>query len=104
MAITPEALVSNQMATLLDQESPYIKTNIAKAKEEANKLGLLSSSMAVGAGRRAAIESALPIAQQDAKTYAASILSAQEAGQKQEQSLLEEVFPGLHFFRPARLW
>jgi hypothetical protein len=61
--------VSGQMTGLLEQGSKY--TNLAKqgAMETAASRGLLNSSMAAGAGERAAIQSALPIAQQDASTY-----------------------------------
>jgi hypothetical protein len=73
--------VAGQLNTLLSSESPYVKLARSKALETANQRGLLNTSIAAGAGEKAAIESALPIAQQDAQTYAASGLSAQNAGQ-----------------------
>jgi len=61
--------VSGQLQNLLSSDSPYIKQAEQKATEQAGSRGLLNSTIAAGAGRRAAIESALPIAQQDAQTY-----------------------------------
>lgn len=61
--------VAGQLTSLLSSDSPYIKQAEQKAKEQSASRGLLNTSIAAGAGRRAAIESALPIAQQDAETY-----------------------------------
>ena len=66
---TPESSVAQQLASLLKTDSSYITTARKGSQETANQLGLLSSSMAAGAGERAAIQSALPIAQQDAGYY-----------------------------------
>jgi hypothetical protein len=63
------ALVSNNLTKLLASDNPYMTLARTKAKQYANSRGLLNSSMAAGAGERAAIESALPIAQQDASTF-----------------------------------
>jgi len=98
--VSPESSVSQQLATLLGSESPYIKANINRANERANQLGLLSSSMAVGAGNRAAIDAALPIAKQDAEfrqnldidanRYTQNLgLNQQQARSAQELSLLQ---------------
>lgn len=75
--ISPEATVSGQLDTLLNKDSAYMGTISKRAEEQAASLGLAGSSMAVGAAQRAAIESALPIAQQDAKTYADTALAEQ---------------------------
>ncbi len=79
--LTPEAMVSNQMTSLLSANSPYLQQARNRAGEEANQLGLLSSSMAVGASERAAIESALPIASQDAQANMESQLLKQRGAQ-----------------------
>jgi hypothetical protein len=79
--VTPESTVSNQLSTLLSKGSPVMTLAESKAKEQAQRSGLLSSSLAVGAGQRAVIESALPIAQQDARTFAESGLLAQRGQQ-----------------------
>ena len=68
--LDPNATVAGQMKKIMDSGSPLLqraKTNAAKA---ANNRGLLNSSMAVQAGEEAALSTALPIAQQDASTYA----------------------------------
>jgi hypothetical protein len=80
--ISPEATVANQLTTLLASDSPLIRQAETRSEEEAQRMGLLSSSLAVGAGRRAAIQAALPIAQQDAETFARSGLLTQEGAQR----------------------
>ena len=67
--VTPESTVKNQMEGLLSENSQYMQLAKQGAKEESASRGLLNSSIAAGAGQRAAIQSALPIAQQDAQTY-----------------------------------
>jgi len=67
--IKPEALVSNQITGLLDQNSKYMQTARNSALEGMNARGLLNSNYAIGASQDAAIKSALPIAQQDAQTF-----------------------------------
>ena len=61
--------VGGQMTGLLNQNSPYMQAATAGAMRTANQRGLLNSSIAAGEGQKAAIESALPIAQQDAGFY-----------------------------------
>ena len=61
-------LVANQMSDLLQSDSPYLTAARTSAAQTAASRGLLNSSMAAGAGELAAIQSALPIAQQDANT------------------------------------
>jgi hypothetical protein len=80
--ISPEATVSHQLETLLAAGSPLITRAETGAKEQAQRSGLLSSSLAAGAGRRAAFETALPIAKADAETFARSGLLTQEGAQK----------------------
>lgn len=68
---TPDetAMVSSQLTKLLSQDnSPYMQRVSARAAEVSNSRGLLNSSMGVQAGQAAAIDAALPIAQQDAST------------------------------------
>jgi len=70
---SPEATVEGRLPGLLASGSPYIQGAQQRAKEYAASRGLLNTTMAATAGERAAIESALPIAQQDAGAF-------QEAG------------------------
>jgi hypothetical protein len=65
-----KATVGGQVNTLLKQDSPLIQSAQADAMQTANKRGLINSSMAATAGTKAAIDSVMPIAQQDAATYA----------------------------------
>jgi len=65
----PVTTVADQMQGLLSKSSPYIKTARSSAEQKANSRGLLNTSIAAGAGEKAAIESALPIASQDASAY-----------------------------------
>lgn len=64
--------VAGQMDSLLKSGSPYMERARAGAMETANSRGLLNSSIAASAGEKAAIESALPIAQADAGTFKAA--------------------------------
>lgn len=75
----PEDMVAFQMEQLLNQDSPYMQIAKQRAEERAQRYGLLGSSMSVGSAHRAAIESALPIAAQDAKTSAQFGLQRQAA-------------------------
>jgi hypothetical protein len=74
----------------------------AKSDIKANARGLLSSTMAVQAGQQAVIGSALPIAQQDASTYAqartATDLAANQASQfntESENAALEQAIANI---------
>lgn len=83
--ITPEATVAGQLETLLTAGSPLLTLAEKRSKEQAQRAGLLSSSLAVGAGQRAITEAALPIAQQDARTFAQAGLT--ELGAAQQERL-----------------
>jgi len=68
--VTPSSTVAGQLTSLLDTDSKYIQQARISAAEKAQERGMLNTSLAAGAGEQAAIQSALPIAQQDAQTYA----------------------------------
>ena len=87
--ITPEATVQEQLSRIIDEDSKYMQTARRRAQEQAASLGLAGSSMAVGAAHRAAIESALPIAQQDAKTYATAQLAQQKTANEMSRMKAE---------------
>lgn len=61
--------VEGRLGGLIDSNSRYIQQARDNAAQQANSRGLINSSIAAGAGEKAAIESALPIAQQDAQTF-----------------------------------
>lgn len=67
--VTPEALVEKRMLGLLDQNNDYMRNANTKGLQYANQRGLINSSIAAGAARQAALEAALPIAQQDANSF-----------------------------------
>ena len=58
--------VAGNLEGLLSSKSPYMENARSRAQQEMNSRGLLNTTMAGTAGEKAAIESALPIAQQDA--------------------------------------
>jgi hypothetical protein len=79
--VTAKETVSGQLNDLLSQDSKYMQSAKANANEKMNSRGLINSSMAVGASQKAAIDSALPIAQQDATTHANTAQLAQQGNQ-----------------------
>jgi ethanolamine utilization protein EutP (predicted NTPase) len=64
--LNPNDTVENRVARIAGGDSPVVQQAETAAAQAANARGLLNSSIAVGAGRDAAIKSALPIASQDA--------------------------------------
>lgn len=75
--------VEGRMVGLLSGDNEYRKLNETQALQAANARGTLNSSMAVQAGRAAAIGSMLPIAQQDASTYSGFATRSQQYDQQQ---------------------
>lgn len=61
--------VQGRMSGLLSQTSDYIQRARTNADQMSNRRGMLNSSMAMGAAEGAAIDRALPIAQQDAAAF-----------------------------------
>lgn len=86
--VSDDSLVENRMTGLLGSNSDYMKRAKGTATVASNRRGLLSSSIAAGAGASAAIDAALPIAQQDANTFAQSDLTKQNYFN--DQSLAEQ--------------
>ena len=79
--ISSNETVSGQLQRLIAADSPYIQSARNAGLQAANSRGLINSNLAAGTSERAAIDAAAPIAAQDASTYAASGLSAQNANQ-----------------------
>jgi len=67
--VTDNMLASNRMVNILSKDSPYLKAAQTRALNLANARGLLNSSLAATAGTAAAVQAALPLAQQEAQTY-----------------------------------
>lgn len=89
-------LVEDRLNNMLTKGSAYRDMAETGAKQQMNARGLLNSSLAATAGHAAAIQSALPIAQQDAQTFsnAGQFNAGQEnsmnqfnAGQSQNMTL-----------------
>jgi len=78
--------VAGQLETLLQSDSPYIQQAKNRALEMSQARGWGGSTMAEESGQLAAIKSALPIATQDASTYAQSDLDTQRFQQGLETS------------------
>jgi len=74
-----KSTVAGQLSTILGSNSPYIKQAEQQAREQSAGRGLLNSTLAAQAGRTAAIGAAMPIAQQDAQTYASFASRQQQA-------------------------
>lgn len=64
-----DSTVEGRLNGLLSQDSNYIKRARTEAAQTSNRRGMLNSSMAAGAAEGAAIDRALPIAQQDAAAF-----------------------------------
>lgn len=73
-----ENTVASNLEGLLSSGSSYLESARANAAQTANQRGLLNSTMAATAGEQAAIQSALPIAQQDAQFGQQKELAAQQ--------------------------
>jgi hypothetical protein len=70
--VSKNQTVANQIEQIIAADSPLMQQARMRALQAANQRGLLNSSMAVSAGESALYDAAMPIAQQDASTYADS--------------------------------
>lgn len=70
--VSDKSTVQNQLADITSNGSALNTLAAADANKESNRRGLLNSSIAVGAAQKAVLQSALPIAQQDASTNASA--------------------------------
>lgn len=68
--VKPNQTVQDQLQQIIAADSPLMQQARARALQSANARGLLNSSMAITAGDSALYDAAMPIAQQDASTYA----------------------------------
>lgn len=84
-SVDSKSTVQGQLNGLLDKGGDYMKRAETKGLQMANKRGLLNSSFAVGAAHGAAMDAALPIAQQDAQTYNNQSLTNQSYSNQAEQ-------------------
>lgn len=77
--VPDNATVASQIDKIIASGSPLMQQATAKANETMNARGLMNSSQAVTAGETGLINSALPIAQQDATTYATAANKTSDA-------------------------
>lgn len=70
--------VQGRMEGLLASGSPYIQAARTAGERAAHSRGLLNSSLAAGSAQKAAIEAALPIAQQDSQSMVDAWMAEQE--------------------------
>lgn len=68
--VAPNETVRSQLQQIIADDSPLMQQARARALQTANTRGLLNSSMAMTAADSAMYDAAMPIAQQDASTYA----------------------------------
>ena len=84
---TPQTTVAGQIEKLVAEDSKLNQMAQAEAREQASALGMSRSSMAIGAAQKALYETALPIAEADAKT--ATAFKAQEQLDVNKQAMVE---------------
>ena len=68
--VQPGETVQYQLAQILDSNSPLMQRARTQGLQFANRRGLLNSSIGAEAAQAAMLDQALPIAQQDARTFA----------------------------------
>ena len=68
--ITPDQTVAGQVKSIIDSDSPLMQQAATSGLQQANKRGLINSSMAVGATQDSLYRAATPIAGADAATNA----------------------------------
>jgi hypothetical protein len=88
---TDKSTVAGQLGSLLSKDSPYIQQAALAGERQAASRGMLNSSMSAGASQAEAIKAALPIAQQDAQTYAQAQSLKQQADNAQTQTQTEAI-------------
>lgn len=68
--VAPNETVRSQLQQIIADDSPLMQQARARAMQQSNARGLLNTSMAATAGESALYDAAMPIATQDAATYA----------------------------------
>jgi len=71
--------VAGRVNQIASQDGPLMQLASTGAKQQANKLGMRNSSLAIGAGQKAVLEAATPIANADAGLYQQQQLANQNA-------------------------
>lgn len=68
--VQPEETAQYQLSQILDSNSPLMQRARTQGLQFANQRGLLNSSLAAQAAQTAMLDAAVPLAQQDARTFA----------------------------------
>lgn len=92
--VGPDQLVREQVNTLTESNNPYLANARRRGVEQANRRGLMNSSIAAGTGERAALEQALPIAMADAATHdraQSENLQSMNANLMQERQVMNDM-------------
>ena len=84
-SVAPDQTVEGRIESITKKSSPLMQLAESRAAAKMNERGLLNTSLAVGAGQTALYEAAMPMAQQDAATYARA--GEFNTGQKNQFSL-----------------
>lgn len=79
---TADELVENRITNLLAGTNPYVQGARTRGVRQSASRGLLNSSLGAAAGESAAIAGALPIASQDAATFAQAGAQGQDAANR----------------------
>ena len=77
--VGPDQTVAGHVRNIINEDSPLMQQAAARARGMMNDRGLLNTSMAVGATQGALLDRALPIAAQDANTYATAATNTTNA-------------------------
>lgn len=85
MTVNDDMLVENRLNSIINKDNPLMQSARTAALQGMNSRGLLNSSMAGEAAQKAVIDSAMPIAQQDAETYRIAAKSNQDAENEARQ-------------------
>jgi hypothetical protein len=77
--VAPDQTVAGQIKNIIASGSPLMQQAVANANAQINGRGLINSSQAITAGQSALYSAAMPIAQQDATTYANAATNTTQA-------------------------
>lgn len=83
--LQPGGTVQDRLQGVIDQNGALMKLAEGRAMQAANSRGLLNTSMAVGAGQKAVLDAAMPIASQDAEAFNRQQLTNQDANNSAKQ-------------------
>jgi len=95
--VNNDQTVQGQLSGIIAANSPLLQQARANSLAQMNQRGLVNSSMALGEGQKAVINTALPIASQDATTFANSAQLNANAANQNAQFNTGQTNAGLQF-------